>query len=107
MKKASDQMCDKASRNRVLAILREAKPELEKQFEVKALTLFGSVARDTASDSSDVDILVDFERAATARGFFGLQVYLEDLLNRKVDLVTKKALRAELIPYVQRDAVSV
>ena len=46
-------------------------------------------------------------RRLTSKGYFGTQFYLEDLLGRSVDLVTHKALRAELRPYVEREAVHV
>ena len=71
------------------------------------ISLFGSFARDQATDGSDVDILVEFDTRATSRTYFGVQFYIEDLLGRRVDLVTTKALRSELRPYVQREAVSV
>ena len=44
------------------------------------LALFGSFARDEATDASDVDILVRFDGPATSRSYFGVQFYLEDLL---------------------------
>ena len=74
---------------------------------VVRLALFGSTARGAASDTSDIDILVAFDGPATSRRYFGVQFYLEDLLGRPVDLVTEKALRPELRPYIQRDLVSV
>jgi predicted nucleotidyltransferase len=54
-----------------------------------------------------VDILVAFDGPATSERYFGVQFYLEDLLGRPVDLVTDKALRPELRPYVEREAVHV
>ena len=71
------------------------------------LAVFGSFARDHATDSSDIDILVRFDGPATSRSYFGVQFYLEDLLGRRVDLVTDKALRSEFRPYVEREAVHV
>ena len=68
------------------------------------LALFGSFAREQATEKSDVDILVEFQGPATSKAYFGLQFYLEELLCRPVDLVTSKALRQEFRPYVQRDA---
>ena len=72
-----------------------------------ALVLFGSFARDQATDGSDIDILVRFDGPATSRSYFGVQFYIEDLLGRRVDLVTEKALRPELRPYVEREALDV
>ena len=50
-----------------------------------------------------MDILVHFDGPATAKSFFGVQFYLEDLLGRPVDLVTDKALRPEIRPHMERD----
>ena len=71
------------------------------------LALFGSFARDQATEASDIDILVAFDGPATSRSYFGVQFYLEDLLGRRVDLVTTKALRPRFRPYVEREAVHV
>ena len=80
---------------------------LAERFGVVRLALFGSTARDTARPDSDVDLLVAFDGPATSERYFGLQFYLEDLLGRPVDLVTEKALRERLRPYVKRDAIVV
>ena len=74
---------------------------------VTRLALFGSVARDEAGEDSDVDIVVRFDGPATSKRYFGVQFYLEDLLGRRVDLVTDKALRPELRPYIEREAIDV
>jgi len=95
------------NRNEVLEVLRTHKPILTERFGVTGLALFGSFARDQASEASDVDILVRFDRPATSETYFGVHFYIEDMLGRTVDLVTDKALRAELRPYVEREAVDV
>ena len=64
-----------------------------------------AAARDRAEDESDVDILVGFDGPATSKRYFGVQFYIEDLLDRPVDLVTEKALRNELRPFVEREAI--
>ncbi|HVB48660.1 MAG TPA: nucleotidyltransferase family protein [Burkholderiales bacterium] len=94
-------------RSRTLQLLAEHKPILVSRFGVTRLALFGSTARDAARDDSDVDILVAFDGPATSQRYFGVQFYLEDLLGRPVDLVTEKALRGELRPYVELEAVHV
>ena len=91
------------TRDDVLDLLRAHKPVLAERFGVTGLALFGSFARDQATDSSDVDILVSFDGPATSKTYFGVQFYIEDLLGRNVDLVTAKALRSEVRPYVERD----
>jgi hypothetical protein len=92
------------TRAQTLQLLAASKPELAKRFGVTRLALFGSTVRDTARADSDVDVLVAFDGLATSDRYFGVQFYLEDLLGRSVDLVTEKALRAELRPYIEREA---
>ena len=94
-------------REQLIELLREHKPALAQRFGVVELALFGSVARDKAEEESDVDILVRFDGPASSKRFFGVQFYIEDLLGRPVDLVTSKALRKELRPFVEREAIDV
>lgn len=95
------------NRAKVLQILAGAKPELSRRYGVVRLALFGSTVRDEARPDSDVDIVVSFDGPATSHKYFGVQFYLEDALGCPVDLVTEKALRPELRPYIDREAVSV
>lgn len=94
-------------RDRTLQLLTEHKPVLAQRFGVQRLALFGSVARNAASPGSDVDVLVDFGGPASPEAYFGVQFYLEDLLHCPVDLVTQRALRPQLRPYVERDAITI
>jgi len=91
----------------VLKLLSQHKPELVRRFGITDLALFGSIARDEATDTSDVDVMVEFEGRSTAKRYFGVQFYLEDLLKRPVDLVQKEVVRPELKPYVERDLIHV
>ena len=95
------------SRDEVLALLRAHKATLAQRFGVADLALFGSFARDSATAGSDIDILIRFDGPADWRRYFGAQFYIEDLFGRSVDLVTDKALRAELRSRVEREAVHV
>ena len=95
------------TREHVLSELRAHQSWLAHDFGVAEIALFGSVARNDAGDGSDVDVLVRFDGPATARRYFGVQFYLEDLLGCPVDLVTHKALRPELRPNVAREAIHV
>ena len=95
------------NRDEVLNVLRAHKSILSQRFGVRELALFGSFARDEATDTSDVDILVRFDGPATSKRYFGMQFYIEDLLSRQVDLITDKALRAELRPYIEREVIDV
>jgi predicted nucleotidyltransferase len=81
----------------VLQILKQKNAELTQQFGVKSLLLFGSVARNEATSTSDVDLLVEFSRPVGYFGLFALQDYLEKLLDCSVDLGTPNSLK----PYVK------
>jgi len=94
-------------RQRLLELLAENKPHLAERYGVTELAVFGSVARGVADADSDVDVLVAYDGPATSERFFGVLFYLEDLLGRPVDLVTEKALRVELRPFVEREALRV
>ena len=87
--------------------LTNSKAELINRFGITRLALFGSTARDNATAESDIDILVSFDGVATSQRYFGVQFYLEDLLGIPVDLVTEKALRTELRPHIEREAIYV
>jgi hypothetical protein len=95
------------SKDRILSLLGEHRDEMKTKFAVKHLALFGSAARGEMSGTSDVDMLVEFDGAATFAGYMDLKFYLEALLGCSVDLVTEKALRSEIRPYVEREAIRV
>ncbi|MBI5933150.1 MAG: nucleotidyltransferase family protein [Chloroflexi bacterium] len=80
----------------VLQILKQKNAEMTKQFGVKSLLLFGSVARNEATATSDVDLLVEFYRPVGYFGLFALQDYLEKLLGCSVDIGTPDSLK----PYI-------
>lgn len=94
-------------RTEVLTRLKAHMPEVKERFGVRDLALFGSTSHGTAGMESDIDILVAFDGPATSSRYFGLQFYLEDLLGRPVDLINDKALRPELRPFVEREAIHV
>jgi uncharacterized protein len=95
------------NRQRILELLGQSRDELRARFGVVRLSLFGSFARDAATQSSDVDVLVSFDGPATSERYFGVLFFLEDLLERPVDLVTDKALRPELRPWVELSLIDV
>jgi hypothetical protein len=95
------------TRAETLALLSHHKDEMRRRFGVCTLALFGSRARDQAHAGSDIDFLVEFDGPATSARYFGLQFFLEDLLGAPVDLVTEKALRPQLRPFIERDAIHV
>jgi predicted nucleotidyltransferase len=98
---------DVMNRTQAIEFLAQSKPILAARYGVTHLALFGSAARDSARIGSDVGVLVAFEGPATSERYFGVQFYLEDLFGCTVDLVTDKALRAELRPFIEKEAVQV
>lgn len=95
------------NRSRAIELLTRSKPILAARYGVTELALFGSTARDAARNDSDVDVLVSFDGPATSERYFGVQFYLEDLFGVPIDLVTNKALRPELRPFIEKEAVHV
>lgn len=83
------------SKHDIIAKLKELKPLLYRDYAVKEIGLFGSFASNSQKDNSDIDILVELERPIGWK-FFSLELYLEKIFNRKVDLVTKKSLKKQL-----------
>ncbi len=95
------------NKQQALNALSKLKPELVQRFGVTRLALFGSTVRDEARPDSDIDIVVAFDSPATSAKYFGVQFYLEDELGLSVDLVTEKAIRPELRPFIEREVVNV
>lgn len=91
----------------VQRILSEHREELRTQFDVEELRLFGSVVRGQATESSDIDLLVEFSDTPTLFTFLRLRGYLQGLLGAKVDLVTESGLREHVKSEITREAVVV
>jgi predicted nucleotidyltransferase len=91
----------------VLGLLARHIDEIRRRFSVKALYVFGSVARGEAGDNSDIDVAVTFEGTAAFDAFMDLKFYLEELLGHPVDLVTNKAIRPEMRGSVEREMINV
>lgn len=77
-------------------ILLENKDNLRYNYKVKDIGIFGSFVRNEQKNSSDLDILVEFEGPIGLFKFMDLEDHLKSLLGVKVDLVSKKALK----PYI-------
>jgi hypothetical protein len=81
------------SRNQIIRTIQEHFPSLKRDFAVRSLGLFGSYARGDAGKRSDVDLLVEFDEVPGLFEFIELENRLSKLLGKKVDLVTKDALK--------------
>lgn len=95
------------TKNETLEILYRLKPLLVERFGITRLALFGSTVREEAGPDSDIDIVVSFDGPATSKKYFGVQFLLEDELYRSIDLVTEKAIKDELRPYIEQEAINV
>ena len=91
----------------ILEKLNQHSGEILHRYGAKHLSLFGSAARDELRDESDIDVLVEFERAATYDGYFDLKEFLEQLLGRRVDLVTEKGLKPRARRHVEKDLIRI
>lgn len=91
------------NRQNILTLLSSNYGYMQKNFSVSRLSIFGSVARDRATEKNDINILVDFVGKATFDNFMNLKFYLQDILNAGVDLVTQKALR----PQIKKELIDV
>lgn len=95
-------------RSDAIRILGDHCEELRDQFAIKSLALFGSVARDEAALSSDVDLLVEFSRPVGLLHLVGASQHIEKLLQTKrVDLVLRRAVLPELREAILAEAVDV
>lgn len=79
----------------ILSKLKELKPILYKDYSVKKIGLFGSFSDNTNTENSDIDIIVELEKPIGWK-FFSLEIYLEKIFKRKIDLVTKNALKEQI-----------
>jgi uncharacterized protein len=95
------------NKSTLLKLLSDNREHLRQRFGARRLALFGSAARDELREDSDIDVLVEFDGPATLDGYMGLKFFLEDLLQRPVDLVTEKGLRKEIRSNVDKEAIRV
>ena len=79
----------------ILNKLSDLKPILYKEYSVKQIGLFGSFSDNSNTDESDIDLLVEFEKPIGWK-YFSLEIYLETIFGRKIDLVTKNALKEQI-----------
>lgn len=91
----------------LLALLRAALPELREAWPIRSLAIFGSVARGNADTASDLDLLVEFDRPVSLSQFLALEAELSALTGRRVDLVSRPALKPFIGARVLEEAVPV
>ena len=90
----------------ILKLLADEKPNLAREFKVRALGLFGSYARGDQHPESDIDILVDVDPSIGLE-FVTLADRLEDLLGTRVELVSKRAIKPRFLKHIEKDLLYV
>jgi predicted nucleotidyltransferase len=90
------------AKEKVLKLLREDYPLLATQYGVKKMGIFGSYAKGVPEETSDVDIIIEFERPIGFK-FIELVEHLEQLLGRKVDVLTPAGLQGIRVARVAQD----
>lgn len=91
----------------ILKKLREYKPVLRKKYKVSELEVFGSYIRKEQKKGSDIDILVEFSETIDLFMYMELEGFLSSILDVKVDLVMKDALKPRIKENILREAVPV
>jgi len=90
----------------VLQTLRQ-QPNLFEEYHIKTLALFGSTARNQATEHSDLDFLVEFVDDPTLNLYMNFKFFLEDLFQRKIDLVIKEDIKPQIKENITQEAIYV
>jgi predicted nucleotidyltransferase len=92
----------KSTRQDILASLKKLKGEVAREYSVKTIGVFGSVARDEQTGTSDIDLLVEFSKPVGFVTFMRLEHFLSEQLGNQVDLVTSESLK----PVIRQDVLA-
>jgi hypothetical protein len=95
------------TRKEFVVTLGSLKGELESRFHVKSIGIFGSVARNENTETSDLDLIVDFSEPVGMFKFLELRDYLRLALSTDIDLTTPRALKPAIRQTVERDVLYV
>lgn len=93
-------------RDEVLSILKRESHVLKDRFGVIKIGLFGSVVRNEALDSSDIDLLIELDpESVTYKQYLDLEAYLQSLFPRKIEIVTTDGVSPYILPYISREVI--
>ncbi|MFA6572274.1 MAG: nucleotidyltransferase family protein [Bacteroidota bacterium] len=95
------------SKEEIIKKLKEEKTFLTEKYDISEIGLFGSYVRNEQGNDSDLDVLISYNKSPDFFKFLELEEYLSDLLNIKVDLVTKNSLKPIIAFYVNKEVVYV
>jgi len=91
----------------ILSILRHAKPNLKKKYQLRSLALFGSYSRGDNTGDSDVDILVEFEQPISGLRFVQLADDIESCIGLSADVVPADGVKPRYLGVIQKDLIYV
>ena len=94
-----------ANLDEIKGLIQQHRWELKRQFHVEKIGVFGSYARGDQKKRSDIDFLVTFDEAISLFDRVDLNIYLKELMGRRVDVIPHSNLRPELREYVLKDLV--
>lgn len=80
---------------------------LRRKYYAEIIGIFGSYARDDNNSDSDIDILVRFIKGASLFDLVGLSDFLEEELDRKVDIVSERGLRKDIELFIRKDLIKI
>ena len=86
----------------IISKIKKAKPSLAERYKVSKIGVFGSYVKNQQTPESDVDIIVEFSEPI-GLDFVKLANELEEILDEKVDLVSRKAIKPKYLRYVEKE----
>ncbi len=92
---------------RIKSKIEKSMPILKGRYKVKTIGIFGSYVRGKQKKRSDIDILVEFEEVPGLLTFLEVENYLSDILNIKVDLVMKDALKPVIGKHILKEVINI
>jgi hypothetical protein len=96
------------TRTEIVDFLKQHKDEMRQTYGVQEIALFGSYARQSAREDSDIDIAVELDDdKKTLTNFFGLKRFLEEHLGKRIDLGIKSAMKPVVRKAAQEDMLYV
>lgn len=94
-------------KNTIIEFLKEHKQELKEKFGLQKIGLFGSYARGTATQDSDIDLAIEMDSENKFRSFFALKKYLEENLYPKIDLGIESTIKPIAKRYIDKEIIYV
>jgi predicted nucleotidyltransferase len=92
-------------RQKILDLLKNNKKYIQDKFNINSIALFGSVAKNSANENSDIDILVDMK--PSYKNYYLSKQYFENIFDKPVDLITKNSLRSFIKEEINKDLIYV